>query len=63
MRKFKSVRQAQRFVTTHAAIQNLFNLGPWSGLNIIVISGSVRLVSGVGQLPELTQGIFLISKS
>jgi putative transposase len=27
MRKFKSVRQAQRFVTTHAAVQNLFNLG------------------------------------
>ena len=27
MRKFKSVGQAQRFVTTHAAIYNLFNLG------------------------------------
>ncbi len=27
MRKFKSVGQAQRFVTTHAAVQNLFNLG------------------------------------
>ncbi len=27
MRKFKSVRQAQRLVTTHAAISNLFNLG------------------------------------
>ena len=27
MRKFMSVRQAQRFVTTHAAISNLFNLG------------------------------------
>ena len=27
MRRFKSTRQAQRFVTTHAAIQNLFNLG------------------------------------
>ena len=26
MRKFKSVRQAQRFVTAHAAVQNLFNL-------------------------------------
>jgi putative transposase len=25
-RKFKSVRQAQRFVTAHAAIQNLFNI-------------------------------------
>ena len=26
MRKFKSVRQAQRFLTAHAAVQNLFNL-------------------------------------
>ena len=27
MRRFKSMKQAQRFVTAHAAIQNLFNLG------------------------------------
>ena len=27
MRRFKSVAQAQRFVTAHAAVQNLFNLG------------------------------------
>ena len=27
MRKFKSVRQAQRFLGAHAAVQNLFNLG------------------------------------
>jgi putative transposase len=27
MRRFKSIRQAQRFVTAHAAVQNLFNLG------------------------------------
>ncbi|MDB4543050.1 IS6 family transposase [bacterium] len=27
MRKFKSVSQAQRFVTAHAAVHNLFNLG------------------------------------
>ena len=27
MRRFKSVRQAQRFVTSHAAVSNLFNLG------------------------------------
>ena len=26
MRKFKSVRQAQRFLRAHAAVQNLFNL-------------------------------------
>ena len=27
MRKFKSVEQAQRFLGTHAAVYNLFNLG------------------------------------
>ena len=27
MRKFKSVRQAQRFLGAHAAVSNLFNLG------------------------------------
>ncbi len=27
MRRFKSIRQAQRFVSAHAAVQNLFNLG------------------------------------
>jgi putative transposase len=27
MRRFKSVRQAQQFVTAHAAVHNLFNLG------------------------------------
>jgi putative transposase len=27
MRKFKSTRRAQRFVTAHAAVHNLFNLG------------------------------------
>ena len=27
MRKFKSVSQAQRFVTAHAAVSNQFNLG------------------------------------
>ena len=27
MRRFKSVRQAQRFVTAHAAVSNHFNLG------------------------------------
>lgn len=26
MRRFKSTRQAQSFVTTHAAVSNLFNL-------------------------------------
>jgi len=27
MRKFKSVRQAQRFLGAHVAVSNLFNLG------------------------------------
>jgi putative transposase len=27
MRRFKSVKQAQRFLDTHAAVSNLFNLG------------------------------------
>ena len=27
MRRFKSVVQAQTFLTTHAAVSNLFNLG------------------------------------
>ena len=27
MRMFKSMKQAQRFVTAHAAVSNLFNLG------------------------------------
>ncbi len=27
MRKFKSIRQAQRFLGTHAVVSNLFNLG------------------------------------
>jgi putative transposase len=27
MRRFKSMAQAQRFVTAHAAVQNIFNLG------------------------------------
>jgi putative transposase len=27
MRKFKSIRQVQRFITAHAAVSNLFNLG------------------------------------
>ena len=27
MRRFKSMKQAQQFVTAHAAVSNLFNLG------------------------------------
>jgi putative transposase len=42
MRKFKSAGQAQRFVTAHAAVQNLFNIvsaGTWSVPSITGISG------------------------
>jgi putative transposase len=65
LRKFKSVRQAQRFLRAHAAVQNLFNIwaGTWLALNMTVILGLVRLASGVGQLLEPTQGVFLISRS
>jgi putative transposase len=27
MRRFKSAQQAQRFLSVHSAVQNLFNLG------------------------------------
>jgi len=27
LRRYKSIRQAQRFVTAHAAVCNLFNIG------------------------------------
>ena len=56
LRKFKSTRQAQRFVTAHAAIQNLFNLGRavaagiWYLPATIAISGPVRSANGVGRL-------------
>jgi hypothetical protein len=53
MRKFKSTRQAQKFLSTHAAVSNLFNLGRhlvgaehYRNLRI------VRLMSGVGRLGD-----------
>ena len=58
MRKFKSTRQGQRFVTAHAAVVNLFNLGRalavgiWLEQIIIGISGQVRLKNGRGRLRE-----------
>lgn len=40
IRKFKSVKQAQRFLGAHAAVSNLFNLGGTrSALSSTVISG------------------------
>jgi putative transposase len=42
MRKFKSVGQAQRFLGTHAAVSNLFNLG----------RHHVRAQNGKGRWPE-----------
>ena len=54
MRRFKSNRQAQRFVTAHARFKIYSILeGAWSGLNTIEISGSVRSLSGVGRLCEI----------
>ena len=39
MRRFKSLRQAQRFLSVHAAVQNLFNLG-----RHLVSAGHYRLL-------------------
>lgn len=44
VRKFKSIRQAQRFATAHAAVQNLFNLG--------------RHLIGAQQYRDLRIGVF-----
>ena len=53
MRRFKSVKQAQKFVTAHSAVSNLFNLGRHRcALSITEILGSVPLVSGVRRLPD-----------
>ena len=47
MRKFKSVEQAQRFLSAHASIYNLFNLGgTWYRLKTIGISDCVLLRLG-----------------
>ena len=52
-RGFKSVVQAQKFVTAHAAMHKLFTLGRLlPGQNIIEITGQVHLLSGAGQLPD-----------
>ena len=68
-RKFKSTGQAQRFLTAHAAVCNLFTLrvqailaGTWYRQATIVISGSVRFQIGAGQLRE-TRQIFAICQS
>ena len=50
MRRFESMVQVQRFVLTHAAVINLFNLGRHLVmLNNIGTSGQVRSVNGVGR--------------
>jgi hypothetical protein len=48
MRKFKSIRQAQRFLGAHAAVSNLFNLGRYL----------VRSLNGVGQWPDFKWRVF-----
>ena len=52
MRRFKSVRQAQRFLSAHAAVSNLFNLGrhlvrsePYRNLRISAFSEWSRAVA------------------
>ena len=52
MRRFKSIRQAQRFVTAHAAVSNLFNLGRhlvraqhYRGLRVSAFSERSRAVA------------------
>ena len=51
-RRFKSTRQAQRFVTAHAAVHNLFNLGRhlvraehYRGLRVSALSEWSRAVA------------------
>lgn len=52
MRKFKSMKQAQRFLGAHAAVYNLSNLvGIWYQQKIIGISSCVPLRVGKRQLP------------
>jgi hypothetical protein len=60
VRKFKPIGQAQKFLSAHAAVYSLFN---WFGLNIIVILGSVRLHSGVGQWLEFDPKTFRVQES
>ena len=48
MRRFKSVDQVQRFVTAHAAVSNLFNLGILSLAWVCLSLGVSRLI-GVGK--------------
>jgi len=46
MRRFKSPRQAQRFLSTHAAVYNLFNLG-----RHMISAGHYRLLRAGALLP------------
>jgi transposase-like protein len=52
MRRFKSVRQVQRFLGAYAAVHNLFNLCRHLGYLSVTIetSGAVRSQSGEGRL-------------
>ena len=60
MRKFKSVRQAQRFLGSHAAVSNLFNLGrhlvraqPYRDLRISAFTEWSRAVAGYSKAGSL----------
>ena len=64
MRKFKSLRQAQRFLGAHAACPICSTwVGTKSVPSITVISGSVRLQNGVGRLLESRHRVFVTWRS
>ena len=63
MRKFKSVRQAQRFLCAYSAVSNLLNLGRHVvRVNIIVTLVSVRSMNGVARLLEKWGSISSVCK-
>ena len=64
MRKFKSARQAQRFLGIHATVYNLFNLvDTWYQQTITGISGQVRLIIGPWLLPDSASWVFGTQRS
>lgn len=62
MRKFKSAKQAQRFLGAHAAVSNLpIWAGIWSRLSTIGILGKVRSQNGIRRLLR-SDGRFKLSQ-
>ncbi len=63
MRRFKSIDQAQRFLSVHAVVYNLFNLGRGGFQHrSIEISGKVRLMNGEKLLNEASLFILVCLK-